>query len=234
MSFCLYNKKNITRRLEDMNFIFSWQKTMSAALAADNLFSSEKVCRKIYQILVKRKTSSPVKSQRKRASWRYFFKCTNWETTYQLPFLCTTETKLQVFQFKFLHRKVVTNDFLLKIGKKETDSCSFFTGSPETLTHLFWDCRSTQTFWNNLSQWNSENRDLTNLNITLFSLALCLGLIDNISSLLLHYFLLIARHYIYSRKLRNTIPMVQVYTQLVIDSMEIEKHIALIALTIIS
>ena len=139
-----------------------------------------------------------------------------------------------VFQFKFLHRKVVTNDFLLKIGKKETDSCSFFTGSPETLTHLFWDCRSTQTFWNNLSQWNSENRDLTNLNITLFSLALCLGLIDNISSLLLHYLLLIARHYIYSRKLRNTIPMVQVYTQLVIDSMEIEKQIALIALTIIS
>ena len=26
MSFCLYNKKNITQRLEDMNFIFSWQK----------------------------------------------------------------------------------------------------------------------------------------------------------------------------------------------------------------
>ena len=171
---------------------------------------------------------------KKVASWRYFFKCTNWETTYQLPFLCTTETKVKVFQFKFLHRKVVTNDFLLKIGKKETDSCSFFTGSPETLTHLFWDCRSTQTFWNNLSQWNSENRDLTNLNITLFSLALCLGLIENISSLLLHYFLLIARHYIYSRKLRNTIPMVQVYTQLVIDSMEIEKQIALIALTIIT
>ena len=26
MSFCLYNKENITRRLGDMNFIFSWQK----------------------------------------------------------------------------------------------------------------------------------------------------------------------------------------------------------------
>ena len=25
-SACLYNKKNITRRFEDMNFIFSWQK----------------------------------------------------------------------------------------------------------------------------------------------------------------------------------------------------------------
>ena len=99
-------------------------------------------------------------------------------------------------------------------------------GSPETLTHLFWHCRSTQTFWNNVSQWTSEELDLTNLNITPFSPALCLGIIDNISNLLLHHFLLIARHYIYSCKLRNTIPMVQVYTQLVIRSMEIEKQIA--------
>ena len=33
-SACLYNKKNITRRLEDMNFIFSWQKTVFYSLAA--------------------------------------------------------------------------------------------------------------------------------------------------------------------------------------------------------
>ena len=81
-------------------------------------------------------------------------------------------------------------------------------------------------FWNNVSQWTSENPDLTNLIITPFSPALCLGLIDNISNLLLHHFLLIAKHYIYSCKLRNTIPMVHVYTQLVIRSMEIEKQIA--------
>ena len=64
----------------------------------------------------------------------------------------------------------------------------FCVDSPDTLAHLFWDCRSTQTFWNNASQWMSENLALTN--ITPFSPALCHGLIDNISSL-------IARHYIY-------------------------------------
>ena len=53
----------------------------------------------------------------------------------------------------------------------------FCADSPDTLTHLFWDCRSTQTFWNSVSQWMSENPDLTN--ITLFLQALCLGLIDN-------------------------------------------------------
>ena len=34
----------------------------------------------------------------------------NWENTYQQPFLCTTETKLRIFQFKFLRRRVATND----------------------------------------------------------------------------------------------------------------------------
>ena len=46
-------------------------------------------------------------------------------------------------------------------------------------------------------------------------------------SLLLHHFLLIARYYIYICKIRNTIPIVQAYTQLlVIRSMEIEKQFA--------
>ena len=33
-SACLYNEKNITMRLEDMSFIFSWQKTIVYSLAA--------------------------------------------------------------------------------------------------------------------------------------------------------------------------------------------------------
>ena len=137
--------------------------------AADNLFSDEKVCKKIYQILVKRTTSSPVESHGKWPAEDIFSNVrVKWENTYQLSFLCTTETKLRVFQFEFLHRRVATNDFLLKIGKKERDSYSFCASSPETLTDLFWHCRSTQTFWNNVSPWTSENLDLTNLNITPF------------------------------------------------------------------
>ena len=34
MSFCLYNKKNITRWLEDMNFIFEWQNNILRTSAA--------------------------------------------------------------------------------------------------------------------------------------------------------------------------------------------------------
>ena len=34
MPFCLYNKKNITRRLEDINFIFEWQNNILRTSAA--------------------------------------------------------------------------------------------------------------------------------------------------------------------------------------------------------
>ena len=57
--------------------------------------------------------------------------------------------------------------------------------------------------------WTSENLDLTSHHA-----ALCLCLIDNISNLLLHHFLLITRHYIYSCTLRNTVFMLQKYTEL--------------------
>ena len=101
--------------------------------AAENLFSSEKVCKTIYPFLVKTKTSSPAKSQGKWLDEDLFSNVqVNWQNTFPLPFLRTTETKLRVFQFKFLLRRVATNDFLLKIGKKETDSCSFGAGSPDT------------------------------------------------------------------------------------------------------
>ena len=135
---------------------------------------------------------------------------------------CRNQTK--GLPFKFIHRRIATNDFLHKIGKKESDSCSFCVDDTETLTHLFWNCKFTQIFWKNISQWIIDNLDLTNFS---FSPALCLGLVDRISNLLLHHFLLIARHYIYSCKLRNTHPLLPIYIQLITSSMEIEKQVAL-------
>ena len=173
-----------------------------------------------------KKIINPIKSQEKWISEDAVIGNleVNWENTYRLPFLCTTETKLRVFQFKFLHRRVATNDFLHKIGLKEVDSCSFCNDSTETLMHLFWYCNYAQTFWKNAFQWISQNLTLTNIS---FSPTLCLGLTDSTSNLVFQYFLLIARHYIYTCRIRKTLPTLQVYMQLIMNSMEIEKQIAL-------
>ena len=74
----------------------------------------------------------------------------NWENTYCLSSLCTRESKLRAFQFKFLHRKIATNDFLYKIGIKQIDSCSFCEEQKEALVHLFWTCKYTPNFWKSM------------------------------------------------------------------------------------
>ena len=123
--------------------------SLEKAAAAKTSFRPGKFANKCIRSFSKERLPRQWKA-RKSGFLRIFFSNVkvNWENTYQLPFLFTTETKLRVFQFKFLHRRKATNDFLHKICKNETDSCSFCADSPET---LFWDCRSTQTFWNNVS-----------------------------------------------------------------------------------
>ena len=72
-------------------------------------------------------------------------------------------------------------------------------------------------------EWISQNfKDLENVSP---SLSLCFGLIDDVKDLF-HHLLLIARHYIYTCRLGNKLPKLQVYIQVLMNSIEIEKHIA--------
>ena len=55
---------------------------------------------------------------------------------------------------------------------------------------------------------------------------LLFGLINDAEDLLLHHLLLIARHYIYTYKQRDTRPNVEMYIQIVQRYVEIERQIA--------
>ena len=70
---------------------------------------------------------------------------------------CTKSTKLIEFQFILLHRRIPTNDFLLKIGRKVNDNSTFCNNSSETLIHLFWSCHVTSSFWKSVTGWQLQN-----------------------------------------------------------------------------
>ena len=113
--------KQITRLL-------LWEKTFPTPLekaAAENLRSSEKVCKETYHIIVKRKTSSPVKSQEKWLSEDIFSNVqVNWENAYQLPFYIIWKQNKEHSNLNFCIGGWLPT-FLLKRDKKETDSCYF-------------------------------------------------------------------------------------------------------------
>ena len=124
----------------------------------------------------------------------------NWKVVYRTPFSCTKISKLIVFQFKLLHRRLATNTSLTKINIKDNEQCTFCQ-KEETLIHLFWPCSETNLFWQDFKQW------LTNR--TEFSNALNLS-----PSLVLHrkrqnFYFLVARFFIWVCKMRNNLPKIE-------------------------
>jgi hypothetical protein len=117
----------------------------------------------IYKKLIKAKGLIPRNSQHK-----WLQDCDNlddenafnWELAYRMAPKCPKSTKLIEFQFKFLHRRIPTNNFLFKIGKKESDNCTFCHRCSETLIHLFWSCHVTSSFWKRVADWLRDNLPL--------------------------------------------------------------------------
>jgi hypothetical protein len=77
----------------------------------------------------------------------------NWSCIYCIPFSVTKDTKLQDFQYKLIHRILITNPVLYKCGLKETELCTFCTETKESLVHIFWKCNYVRNFWLSISNF---------------------------------------------------------------------------------
>ena len=174
------------------------------------LIKFQKPSKLVYDRLVAMKASAPTLSQHK-----WLEDCNlrqndiNWSAAYQLASKITKSTKLREFQFRLLHRRLPTNDFLTKIRIKEDPQCSFCKEECEKLIHLFWNCPITALFWEKmvarLKTFQSIQDD--------FSLdrTLALGL-RPVSSKFHHqvnFCFLIARHFIWLCKIKDSAPSFQ-------------------------
>ena len=132
----------------------------------------------------------------------------DWDTVYHSSFLCTKISKLIVFQFRLLHRRLATNSFLTKNKPKKIMSSALsakmiqrlllFTSSGLVAHPLF--------FWQDFKQWAVNRGELSNtINLTAY---LVLGLNPNENKRLDFYFL-VARLFLWVCKTRNTFPKIE-------------------------
>ena len=121
---------------------------------------------------------------------------------------CTKATKLIIFQFKLLHRRLATNDFLNKIGIRENDICTFCRTEKESLFHLFCSCSETSFFWQGFKRWLAENQIKLKSNI--FTPDIIIGLrSDTLSNTKQYFYFLVARYYIWSCKIKQVLPKIE-------------------------
>ena len=131
----------------------------------DTFLKTNKPSRLAYKILVEKKQQkSPIDSQRKWTAdcMLESDNSINWKVVYRTPFLCTKISKLIVFQFKLLHRRLATNTFLTKINIKDNEQCTFCQKEKETLIHLFWTCSETNLFWQDFKKWLTYRTEFSN------------------------------------------------------------------------
>ena len=152
--------------------------------------------------------------------------CINWRETYLLASKCTKSTRLVEFQFKLLHRRLSTNEFLNKIGINDNPKCSFCDQEPETLVHLFWSCPKVASFWNSLNARLTLSQILPENYTMNISVALGLMLDSSKSHQQLNFCYLMARHFIWICKRKETSPQVAGFLQYLKSMFDIEVKTA--------
>lgn len=95
----------------------------------------------------------------------------NWLRLHSNSLKYCTYTKYKWFQYRINHMILATNASLFKMGKKETDQCTFCNEQVETLEHIFWGCHKVNELWVFLNRWIFEETNIEiplNLEIVLF------------------------------------------------------------------
>ena len=133
----------------------------------------------------------------------------NWENCYETNFKCSYNTKVQNFQYKFLHRAIYTNSRLYKMKMVESENCTFCKSNIETIDHLFWSCSHTKNYINEFIKFLKEK---CNFELNLSQREFFLGLDDTDNELSgLNYSLYLLKYSILQAKLKNTIPKFKIF-----------------------
>ena len=127
----------------------------------------------------------------------------NWSFYCSLPFKCTDDVQLRIFQYKILHRILPTNALLFKMGYIPDNLCTFCKHDIESLEHLFIHCPRVQPLWvhfvgNVLSR--TDLRVIISTEFVLFGIN---------SNKMLNLIIILIKYFIFQAKLKGKIPSVR-------------------------
>ena len=100
----------------------------------------------------------------------------DWSTIYKNNYYATNQIKLRSFQIRLNLRSIVTNVQLYVLDIASDNLCTFCREEPETLIHLFCDCKIVDAFWNGAFDWILARFGINVIRIIFIN---CLGFMHN-------------------------------------------------------
>ena len=127
---------------------------------------------------------------------RYGFSNDCLKDVYNLPFVITLETKLQIFQYKIIHNILPTKCSLFRVKSCESETCHLCKMQAQTLAHLLYQCPVISKFWIAFQSWWFANHGKI---MTATERDILFGWHDNAaqSKGILNYITLVAKYYIF-------------------------------------
>ena len=106
----------------------------------------------------------------------------------------------------------------------ETTLCSFCKYNEETLAHLLWECIFAKNFWVDLKLWLKIS---LSYNLTLTFYDICFGYNVNHPDCLINHSIFSGKMYIFSCKLKEQKPRLQLFLHSISQAENVEKTIAI-------
>ena len=173
----------------------------------------------IYASFIKIKNSEKPSSIKK---WeRSFIDEMNWRHAFQATRLATQSTYLQSLQYKIMHNITCTNITLVKMKIIQEDKCSFCKNDRETISHMFTECPYATKFWSDVKKWY-ENE--TTCKIQFHQQTILFGFhpkhqLENLITIA-------AKAHIYSSRIQNQIPHIDLFLMKLWNIYNTERYIA--------
>ena len=143
------------------------------------------------------------------------------QKAYILSHSVCCEPYIRAFQYKVLNSILFTNTKLYKIGFATDDNCSLCKSYPETLSHFFFDCLYSHTFWKEFEfYFHSISKEPVSLTLK----DVIIGIVDS-KGPLLNYLLLIAKLYLWDCRRTSMLPEIIGLKHKIKNKFEIEKYV---------
>ena len=146
-----------------------------------------------------------------------------WTRTFKALKNICKETKLREFQFKLIHRTIVTKKELFRFGIKTDDEC-LYCGDKDSIEHSFIECVFTKLFMQNVLDWFNQVNECQispSTEETLFGITA--SSLDTTVIRKFDYTTLFMRHYIYSSKLNSLAISIQDFSSKLLVKYDLEN-----------
>ncbi len=143
-----------------------------------------------------------------------------WQGYFKNIYSKAFSTKDQFFQYRVMHRTLVTREKLYEWKMSESDLCTFCDEEIETIEHLFLECEVIKAFFKKILNWFKYK---TGMLVTVTNEQLLFG---NTAVKIIDFVLLQAKKYVYFCRCNGKFPSIVALESRLKCIYQIEKFIA--------